>query len=129
MIIVPGQSNIVVKTGCIFSMASDDRVFTGDLNFDCATEEFVMRGIPSTGGQMDSILPKTEKGPYKLMLFVEQVRVSEVRPSGQFIDFRFRKAKCSYEFGVFIEEWSNHPLVMKALENHWSFAPNLVWTR
>ncbi len=129
MIIVPGQSNLIVKTGCKFSMASDDRVFTGDLNFDRASEEFVMRGVPSVGGQMATIVHRTDNGPINLMLFVEQIVLPEVRPDGRYSDFKFKRAKCTFEFATFVEEWVHDPMALNAMENHWSFVPNLVWTR
>lgn len=129
MIIVPGQAMFVVKTGCKFSLSFDDRVFTGDLNFDRVSEDFVMRGIPSQGNVMTSILSDSEKRPYKMDLFVEAVSNSEVRPNGRYMDLKFRLAKCSYAFATFVEEWSNDPMVRNAMEKSWTFVPNLYWIK
>lgn len=130
MIIQSSQATICLKTGCVFSMAADDRVFTGDLFFDLLGRKFQMRGIPSLHGQMNHILNKADKGPFRLMLFIENALESEIRADGRHIDLTFRKARCTSALATFIEEYhSKDNLVMQTIEDEWTVVPNLTWTK
>lgn len=128
--ITTGPFNQCIKTGMFFSLGTDDRVFTGDLFYNFATREFQIRGIPCFEGQMVHVLPKTERGPIALQIFVESPKEIAVRDeAGKYADLVFDTAKIAQKFLVWIEEYYHARSVVSRIYDTWNVQPNLVWIR
>lgn len=127
--IAPGPFCECIRTGCFFSMVEDDRVFTGDLFYDFGAQEFQMRGVPAWMGKMTHAIPVSERGPVKLMLLVGNTLELAPRTESNYVDFRFKTAKCTSELATYIEEWHGDRSVMRSIERMWEVVPNLTWTR
>ena len=128
--ITTGPFNQCIKTGLYFSLGTDDRVFTGDLFYNFATREFQIRGIPAFQGKMSHVLPKTERGPVAIQVFVPSPDEVAVRDeAGRYIDLRFSTAQISQQFVVWIEEWYSERSVIQRVLDTWEVKPNLVWYR
>lgn len=127
--IVTGPFTECIKTGCFFSLAEDDRVFTGDLFYDFGKQEFQIRGIPSWESRMTHALPVKERGPVKLMLLVKSVIQVVPRTTDNYTDLRFKFAKATTELATFIEEWHGDRSVMWSIQEMWEIVPNLIWTK
>ncbi|MDA3831898.1 MAG: hypothetical protein PF495_00720 [Spirochaetales bacterium] len=130
MLVEPSQTMTCIKTGCIFSMSNNDQVFVGDLFFDYIGQEFQMRGIPSIAGVLTHILRKEDKGPFRMMMFIEKVKVAQPRLDGRHVDLSFRSAQCTNSLGSFIQEYNaSDNAIHEAMENYWTFVSNLHWVK
>lgn len=118
-----------IKTGLFFTLAEDDRIFTGDLFYDFGKQEFQIRGVPTWQGVMTHAIPVSERGPVKLMLLVNKTIQVAPRTESNYTDLIFKSAKCTTELATFIEEWHGDRSVMRAIEEMWEVVPNLIWTR
>lgn len=128
--IVQGPFCEVIKTGVFFSIANDDRVFTGDLYYDFVNREFQIRGIPCFQGRRRHVFKPEEKGPMKLHLLVTEVIEFQAREdNSNYGDLRFKKAKASGELAAHIEEWYGDRAVKEASQSMWEITTQLVWYR
>ena len=126
--ITTGPFNQCIKTGLYFSLGTDDRVFTGDLFYNFATREFQIRGIPAFQGKMSHVLPKIERGPVTIQVFIpapDEVAVRDEKRS--YMDMCFSTAQISQQFMVWIEEWYSERSVVQRILDTWEVKPNLVW--
>jgi hypothetical protein len=127
--IIAGPFCELIKQGIYFSVDNDDRLFTGDLFFDIAKKEFQLRGIPSWQGKMSHAVPVTERGPFSVMLLVQEAIEVAPRMDGKYSDIRFKKAKAASALVVWLEEWYVDRSVAAAATELWEVLPNLAWVK
>lgn len=124
-----GTFSHLVKNGVFFSVATDDRVFTGDLYYDFALKEFQLRGIPSLNGVKRHCFKMTERGPMKIDLLVNEILEEQKRDTENYNDFRFKDAKVSSSFLTWVEEFYSDRTVLHQIYDTWEIHKQLAWVK
>lgn len=127
-IIVASNFSQHLKTGIYFSIENDDRVFTGDLFYDLAFQEFQIRGIPAHEGRRRHVFLAEFRGPCLIDMVLDGIGLEQVRPGNdKYVDITCKKGRITSALAAHIEEWFGGDSVMGLIDRSFQVKQDLTW--